>query len=374
MPRSSSKNISLAEGGDIMAQKKLKVVHYLNQFFGQIGGEEKAATGFMVKEGPVGPGLALQKELGDQAEIVATVICGDDHFSAHPEKSAEEGLKLVSPHQPDLFFAGPAFAAGRYSIACGAMCKAVGEELGIPVITGMHEEVPGMELYRKYAFICRTGNSARGMPEVVHHMVRLAFRLLSGERETRILARENLPKPEEYNYFSRNLLRNEYCEKSIAERSVEKLVAKLQGKPFESEVIPPKFERVTPPAPIQNLSTCEIALISDGGLVPKGNPDGLARRSNLRWGAYEIDALFREYEVTHAGYFNDHVLERPDRLVPVDVMKEMVKEGKIGKLHRTFFSTSGCTTVSKRCGEMGDEMGVEIKKRETIGGVILTST
>jgi glycine reductase len=238
----------------------------------------------------------------------------------------------------------------------------------------MYEEVPGMELYRKYAFICKTTNNARNMSEAIRSMVRLAFRLISGEREKRLVALENLPKPEEYNYFSRNLLRNEHCEKSIAERSVEKLVAKLQGKPFESEVIPPRFERVPPPAAIKDLSKCEIALISDGGLVPKGNPDGLATRSNLKWGAYDVEALFREYEVAHAGYFNDHVLKRPDRLVPVDVMRDLVKEGKIGKLHRLFFSTSGCTTVSKRCGEMGEEMGAVMKKGGIVGAAILTST
>jgi glycine reductase len=238
----------------------------------------------------------------------------------------------------------------------------------------MHEEVPGMELYRKYAFICKTTNNARNMPEAIRSMVRLAFRLISGEKEMGLLTRENLPKPEEYNYFSRNLLRNEYCDKTIAERSVEKLVAKLQGKPFESEVIPPRFERVPPPAAIKDLSKCEIALISDGGLVPKGNPDGLATRSNLKWGAYDVEALFREYEVAHAGYFNDHVLERPDRLVPVDIMRELAKEGKIGKLHRLFFSTSGCTTVSKRCGEMGEEMGAVMKKGGIVGAAILTST
>lgn len=357
-----------------MAQNKLRVVHYLNQFFGQIGGEGKAATGFMVKEGSVGPGLALQKELGNRAEIIATVICGDDYFAVKPEQCSEEGLKLVASYKPDLFFAGPAFAAGRYSIACGALCKAVGSELGIPVITGMYEEVPGMELYRRYAFICKTGNSTRLMPEVLHNMTRLAFRLISGEQEARLLTRENLPQPEEYNYFSRNLLRNEYCEKSIAERSVEKLVAKLRGERFESEVIPPRFEKVTPPAPIKDLSKCEIALISDGGLVPKGNPGGLARRSNLRWGAYDIEALFHEYEVVHAGYFNDYVMEGPDRLVPFDVMRDLAKEGKIGKLHPTFFSTCGCTTVSKRCGEMGNEIGAEIRKRGTVGAAILTST
>ena len=109
--------------------------------------------------------------------------------------------------------------------------------------------------------------------------------------------------------------------------------------------------------------------------MPKGNPDGLATRSNLKWGAYDIEALFREYEVTHAGYFNDHVLERPDRLVPFDVMRDLVKEGKVGKFHRTFFlHERQLYTVSKRCGEMGEEMGAEIKRRETIAGAILTST
>jgi glycine reductase complex component B subunit gamma len=357
-----------------MAVKKLRVVHYLNQFFGQMGGEAQANAGFTVKEGLVGPGMALQKELGDKAEIVATIICGDDFFAGNPEQHAEEGLKLVSPYKPDLFFAGPAFNAGRYGIACGAMCKAVGEKFGIPVITGMYQEAPGVDLYRKYAFICIAPDNARKMTDVIRDMARLAAKLVSGERNTILVAREVLPKPEEYNYFSRNLIRNEYTEKTIAERSVEKLVAKLQGKPFESEVNPPRFEKVPPPPAIKDLSHRVIALVSDGGLVPKGNPDGLARRSNLRWAAYDIDKLFREYEVTHAGYFNDYVLERPDRLVPFDVMQDFEKEGKIGKLHRTFYSTCGCTTVSKRCGEMGTEIGEKIKKGPVVDAIILTST
>jgi betaine reductase len=356
-----------------MVQKKLRVVHYLNQFFGQIGGEDKAGTGFVIKEEPVGPGLALKKELGDQAEIVATIICGDDFFAGNPEVNAKEGLRLISSYKPDLFFAGPAFAAGRYSIACGALCKSVSEALSIPTVTGMHEEAPGVELYRKYTFICKTPNNARAMVEVIRDMVKLALRLVSGEPEVSLLTRECLPDPQAYNYFSRNLLRNVYCEKTIAERSVEKLLAKLRGEPFQSEVIPERFEKVPPPAAINDISKCEIALVSDGGLVPKGNPDRIASRSNLRWGTYDIEALFRAYEVAHAGYFNDYVLERPERLVPFDVMMELEKEGKIGKLHRKFFSTSGCTTVSKRCGEMGAEMGEEMKK-EGVGAVILTST
>ncbi len=356
-----------------MDGKKLRVVHYLNQFFGQVGGEDKASTGFSVKEGPVGPGMALQKVLGDRGEIVATVICGDDYFSADVDRNAAEGMKMAAAYKPDLFFAGPSFAGGRYGVACGAMCKAVGAALGIPVFTAMNEENPGVEMYRKYAFICKSPNIARALPEIIGNMVTLAFKVLEGEHAPCLVACECLPKPEEYHYFSRNLLRNEFCEKSIAERAVEKLVAKLKGESFESEVIPPVFEKVTPPAPIKDLTNCEIALISDGGLVPDGNPDGLATRSNLKWGAYEIKDLFEKWDVKHAGYFNDYVMQSPDRLIPVDVLLDLVKEGKLGNLHHTFFSTSGNCTVTKRCGEMGEEIGAEIKRRGNVAGAILTS-
>ena len=362
-----------------MIEEKLKVVHYLNQFFGQVGGEEKADIGLMVKTGPLGPGLALQKTLGDKADVIATLICGDNTFSKNPEVAAEEGFKLIEPYHPDLFFAGPAFAAGRYGVACGAICKTVGEKLGISVITGMYEENPGVEMYRKHAFICKTGASARDMTESIASMTRLAFKLISGERGAHLLSQENLPKPEEFNYFSRHLLRNEYVDKTAAERSVDKLLAKLRSEPFESEATLPKFEKIEPPLPVKNLLTSEIILISDGGLVPKGNPHGLSGRGNLRWATYEIDTFIPEdfnssnYEIAHTGYFPVQILEDPNRLVPVDVVRDLIKEGKVGKLHPSFFSTSGNATISKRCAEMGDEMGAEIEKRG-VNAVILTST
>lgn len=362
-----------------MSGKKLKVVHYLNQFFGQIGGEDKADIGFMVKAGPVGPGLALQNALADKADVMATIICGDNYFSKNPEQAGEEGLQLIEPYHPDLFFAGPAFAAGRYGVACGAICKAVAEKLNIPVLTGMYQENPGVDMYRKYAYICKTGNSARDMAESIGHMTRLVFKLISGDKEANLVSRENLPRPDEYDYFPRIILRNEYTDKAAAERSIEKLLAKLRGQPFESEVVLPKFEKVEPPAPVKDLRACEIILVSDGGLVPKGNPDGLSGRGNLRWTTYEIDSFFpahfnsSEYEIAHTGYFPVQILEDPNRLVPVDVIRDLVKEGKVGKLHPTFFSTSGNATVSRRCAEMGDEMGKEMKKRG-VDAVILTST
>jgi glycine reductase len=58
-----------------------RIVHYVNQFFGGIGGEEKAHTPLEVREGPVGPGRALQQVLGGKGAVVATLICGDDYVA-----------------------------------------------------------------------------------------------------------------------------------------------------------------------------------------------------------------------------------------------------------------------------------------------------
>lgn len=50
---------------------KIKVVHYINQFFAQIGGEEKADYPAEIRVGEVvGPGLALTQNFKDEAEIL----------------------------------------------------------------------------------------------------------------------------------------------------------------------------------------------------------------------------------------------------------------------------------------------------------------
>lgn len=353
---------------------KIRVVHYLNQFFGQIGGEEQANVGFSVKEGPVGPGVLLQNELGDTAEIVATIICGDDFFSINPDENAAIGLEKIAAYKPDMFFAGPAFAAGRYTIACGAMCKKISETLKIPTITAMNEEAPGVDIYRKDAFIVKSGIHSREMVKVVKDMVHLAARLTSAGGDGKLLTFEDIPAPDEFNYFSRSILKNYICDETVAQRSVSKLLQKIKGEPFTSEVIPPVFEVFEIPAAIKDMSKAEIVFVTDGGLVPKGNPDGMATRSNLRWGAYDIVKLFQDYEVVHAGYFNDHVLDSPERLVPFETLNELVGAGVVGTVNDKLYSMPACTTVSKRCAEVGTEMATAMKARGRVDGVILTST
>ena len=65
---------------------KLRVVHYINQFFAQIGGEEKADYPAEIRVGEVvGPGMALTQNFGEEAEIIATIICGDSYFNENLE-------------------------------------------------------------------------------------------------------------------------------------------------------------------------------------------------------------------------------------------------------------------------------------------------
>lgn len=54
---------------------KLRVVNYINQFFAGIGGEDKADTEPHVAEKLPPISIQLNKLLGENMEIVATVVC-----------------------------------------------------------------------------------------------------------------------------------------------------------------------------------------------------------------------------------------------------------------------------------------------------------
>jgi len=155
----------------------IRIVHYINQFFAGIGGEEKADYKPEVREGAVGPGMAFQQAFGEEAKIVATVICGDSYFNENMAAATDEVIGMMEKYKPDLVLCGPAFNAGRYGIACGAVAEAVVDRLGIPVVSGMYPENPGVELYKKSAYIIETSNSAAGMRKAVAPMARLALKL-----------------------------------------------------------------------------------------------------------------------------------------------------------------------------------------------------
>ncbi len=181
----------------------IKVVQYINQFFAQIGGEEMAHVKPEVREGIVGPGAAFKAAFKGEAEIVATVICGDSYFNENLEEAKKEVLDMVKKYNPDVFIAGPAFNAGRYGVACGAIATAVKEELGIPSLTGMYVENPGADMFKDKVYMVHTRNSAVGMRDAVKVMAPLALKLAKGEEIGASVEEGYMPNGIRKNFFDK---------------------------------------------------------------------------------------------------------------------------------------------------------------------------
>jgi glycine reductase len=346
----------------------MRVVHYLNQFFGGLGGEEQAGISLQVRDGAVGPGKLLESLLGRDAIVISTLICGDNYAVENQDAVTALVLEKVRHARADLFVAGPCFLAGRYGVAAGALCAAVQEKLGLPVITGMAQENPGADLYRQSMYIVDSGENASKMRDVLARMAALVRKMMHNSP---------IGSPKDEGYLPRGLIRDEFVAQTAGERLVDMVMAKLRGQPFESEMSLTTFAPIPMPPGVKDIKRAKVMLITDGGLVPRGNPDKIQGSAATRWGSYNIkncaDLRGDDYEISHGGYDAQFVRQDPDRLVPLDVMREMEKEGAIGKLHDEFLSTSGLANPLSNTRRMGREMA-EKAKRLSIDAIIVTST
>ena len=348
---------------------KIRVVHYINQFFANIGGEEKADYPAELRVGEkIGPGLALTQQFGEEAEIVATIVCGDSYFNENLEKAKAEILEMVKGQNPDVFIAGPAFNAGRYGVACGTVCDMVQEELGIPAVTGMYVENPGADMFKNKVYTVPTKNSAAGMRDAVKKLAPLAMKLAKGEK---------IGASCEDNYMPNGIRVNLFEEKRGSKRAVEMLLKKIAGKPFVTEFPMPTFDKVDPQPAIKDLSKATIALCTSGGIVPKGNPDHIESSNATRYGEYVItgvnDLTEETYETAHGGYDPVYANEDADRVLPVDVMREFEREGVIGKLHNKFYTTVGNGTAVLSSKAFAEEYAQKLIA-DGVDAVIMTST
>jgi len=346
----------------------IKVVHYINQFYGGIGGEEKADVKPEIREGVVGPGMALKAALGNEADIIATVICGDSYFNENMEEASAAILEMVKKYNPDLFIAGPAFNAGRYGVACGSICKAVKEKLNIPVVTGMYIENPGVDMFKKDVHIVETANAATGMRQAIPAIAKLAMKLAKNE---------SIGAPQEEGYIPRGVRKNVFKSERGSKRAVDMLVAKLKGEKFETEYPMPDFDRVAPNPPILDIKKAKIALVTSGGIVPKGNPDRIESSSASKYGKYDLtgvnDLTAETYETAHGGYDPTYANIDADRVLPVDVLRDLEKEGVIGELHRYYYATVGNGTSVANAKKFAATFAQELVK-DGVQAVILTST
>jgi glycine reductase complex component B subunit gamma len=345
----------------------LRVLHYVNQFFGGIGGEDQAHVGVTVRAGAVGPGRALQTALGADASVEATIVCGDNFASEREEDVARAITAELDRLKPDVLVAGPAFGAGRYGLACAYVCK-VAQDHGVAAITAMHPENPGAAGARRGIYIVPTSASTTSMPVALDALASLARRL--GRHEP-------LGPAEVDGYLPQGRRRVYDRGRPGYQRALDMLLAKLHGRPYRSEVPYAAPERVPAAPPIADLSRARVAMVTTGGLVRKGNPDRQVAANAVRYHRHSVAELESlspaAWEAYHAGYFNHLVNSNPNYILPLSFLRDLERQGVIGAVHEHIYALPGVSTPVAVSAAHGRSIAADLKAAG-VDGALLVAT
>jgi len=345
----------------------LRVVHYLNQFFAGLGGEDQANAPAQVKEGPVGPGRVLDSALG-KGSVLATVVCGDNYVVEEKDHAVEAMRRALDRYAPDVLIAGPAFDAGRYGLGCAYMCMAA-QERGIPAVSAMHPENTGVLTFRRNLLVLPTGTAVSEMPSAMSRLAAFARKLSSGDK---------LGSAMEEGYLPRGFREPVMHSRTGAERAFDMMMARVLDREFISEVQIPQYDMVPPAPPIRDSGRTKFALVTTGGLVPRGNPDRQVGGRATSFFKYSIGGLTElttdDWESVHAGFSTAHLNSKdPSYVLPLPVIREFEDRGLIGVVHPHFYSTTGNGTPVTVAKRMAKEIAGELREAE-VGAALLVAT
>jgi len=347
-------------------------MHYINQFFAGIGSEDKADLPVAFREEALGPGKGLQLQLGESAKIVVTVYCGDNYFPEHHDEALASILQIARDQNVQMLIAGPAFRAGRYGFACVEVCHSLSTSLGLDCVTGMNIENPGVDVYKQYhdrrVFLIPTATEITGMPDALSRMAKFASKLATGAA---------IGSASEEGYIPRGFRIGEVVSKSGVERAIDMLLDKLAGRPFATDIPVESPEVIPVPPSITNLKDACLALVSTGGIVPQGNPDGIKSAQNAEWRKYYIGNLDSmqdaKWQTVSSGYVGTYMNVNANYGVPLDVCREMEKEGIFARLYPYFYATTGNLGSMVVMQDIGKEMAKDIKAKG-VDAVLLVAT
>jgi betaine reductase len=341
----------------------MRLVHYINQFYAGLGGEDAASLGPRVLDGPVGPGRLLAQLLGDGHEIVATVICGDD-YAASEAGAGEELLAMARDTDGELLIAGPAFSSGRYGLACARLVAAA-HAAGLPAVASMHPENPGIGDAGAVPVLA-AGATAREMRPALERLAAAVGKLAGGAALTaddgRVTGIARIGR---------------LVEQRAAARAVDLVLRRIAGDRDSTEVPVGGFEVAVPAAPVDKVASACVALLTEGALVPLGNPDRLESARATRWLRYPIDGVDAlpggTWESVDGGFATTAANADPHRILPLDAARELERDGAIGRLHGEFMTTVGNGTSVATAKRFGVEWAAELRKAG-VQAAILTAT
>ena len=341
----------------------MRVVHYINQFFAGIGGEDSAVVRPERRPGAVGPGRRLDTLLGEEHEVVATVFCGDDVAASDPQ-AVTEILQLITSAGAEMVLAGPAFGSGRYGIAC-ARVAAAAQTAGLLALAAMAADNPGVGEAGSVPIV-ESGETARQMGPSLETLATAARELASGR-----------PPAEIDGLIASTRRLNRLDERNAAERAVDLALARLGGDRAATEIPLPDFGHVVPASPIDDPADALIALLSEGAVVPMGNPDRLESARARKWLRYSLEGLDTlapgEYQSVHGGFSTAAANADPNRILPLDAARDLERSGRIGRIYGEYLVTAGNGTAVGDAARFGAEWAAELK-RAGVRAAILTST
>jgi glycine reductase len=120
-----------------------------------------------------------------------------------------------------------------------------------------------------------------------------------------------------------------------------------------------------------------VALVTEGGLVPSGNPGRLESARATRWLRYPLSDRTSlpqgEWMSVHGGFSTVAANADPHRILPLDAARAFEREGKIGRLHSEYLVTTGNGTSVADAARFGAEWAAELH-RVGVQAAVLTST
>jgi glycine reductase len=163
--------------------------------------------------------------------------------------------------------------------------------------------------------------------------------------------------------------------KTGAVRAVEMLFDQMAGKAIKTEVLFSKYPPLKP-APVIDVSKSKIALISTSGLWKRDTPqfEGTKATKFTPVNIKDISTFSKkEWSVLGGGYDNSYGREDPHRMMAIEELRQLEKEGKIGKIADTMYTTKG---LDNNWGDMINigEGILPMLKAEGVNGVIAVST
>jgi glycine reductase len=264
----------------------------------------------------------------------------------------------------ELLIAGPAFGSGRYGLVCARLVAAAQAD-GLPSVASMHPDNPGIG-EAGAAPVVAAGAVARQMRPTLQRLVAAVAKLATGAPLTAAEGR-----------VGGTTRIGRLVEDRAAKRAVELVLHRLAGDRERTEVPMGGFDVVVPAAPVDKAAAAAIALVTEGAVVPIGNPDRLESARATRWLRYPIEGLDAlasgTWESVAGGFATTLANADPNRLLPLDAARELEREGAIGRLHGEFFSTVGNGTPVATAKRFGVEWAAELRKAG-VQAAILTAT